>query len=118
MIRASDSSMIDKSLKSLRAKLGGLTPRCSGKSLPAIIAELNPILKGWLTYYQHSRPFALARIDQFLRRRLRTMLRKRRKRKGWARGTDNQRWPNAYFHKRGLCNLERTRAQILQSSPR
>lgn len=108
----------DKSLKAMRAKLRDKTPRCSGKCLPAIIAELNPIMKGWLAYYQHSRPFALCRLDQFVRRRLRTMLRKRRKRKGRARGTDNQRWPNAYFHKLGLCNLEQTRAKILQSSTR
>jgi len=108
----------DKSMKSMRAKLGGKTPRCSGKSLSAIIAELNPILEGWLTYYQHSRPFVLIQLDQFVRRRLRTILRKRRKRKGRARGADHQRWPNVYFHTRGLCNLERTRAQILQSSTR
>lgn len=108
----------DKSLKALRAKLRGQTPRCCGKSLPALIADLNPILRGWLGYYQHSRPFVLATIDSFVRRRLRTMLRKRRKRKGWARGTDNQRWPNAYFHALGLYNLEHARAEILQSSTR
>ncbi len=108
----------DKSMKALRAKISAKTPRCCGKSIPAVIGELNPILRGWLGYYQHSRPFALITIDQFVRRRLRTIQRKRRKRKGFGRGADHKRWPNAYYHKLGLLNLEQTRAQTLQSSLR
>jgi RNA-directed DNA polymerase len=108
----------DKSMKALRAKLRAKTPRCCGQSLPAVIEELNPILRGWLGYYQHSRPFALITADQFVRQRLRSILRKRRKRKGRARGADHQRWPNAYFHALGLYNLEHARAEILQSSLR
>lgn len=108
----------DKSHKGIRGRVRAKTPRTCGHSLARIIAELNPILRGWFGYYQHSIPSTFRHVDGYVRMRLRTLLRKRRKRKGRARGTDNNRWPNAYFEARGLYSLEHAHAQTLQSCRR
>lgn len=107
-----------KSMKGIRAKVRAKTPRTSGVSLATLIDHLNPILRGWLEYYKHTPAWQLRPVDGYVRMRLRTILRKRRKRKGRARGTDNNRWPNKYFQARGLYTLEHAHARILQSSRR
>lgn len=45
-------------------------------------------------------------VDGWVRRRLRSILRKRQKRKGNAKGNDNHRWPNSYFADHGLFSLK------------
>jgi len=50
-------------------------------------------------------------LDGWVRGRLRTILRKRHKRQGKARGKDHQKWPNAYFDELGLISLALTRAK-------
>ena len=40
-----------KSLQKLREKLRPLTRRTNGRSLSEIVAQVNPILRGWLQYY-------------------------------------------------------------------
>ena len=52
--------------------------------------------------------------DGWLRRRLRSILRKRSKRRGISRGLDHQRWPNAYFRERGLFSLETAHRALFQ----
>jgi len=95
------------------------TPSQSGRSLSSTIAEVNLTLRGWFAYFQQSRPWVFARLDTFIRQRLRTILRKRSKRRGKARsGMDNRRWPNAYFAEHGLLNLVSARATVSQSSSR
>lgn len=108
----------DKSLNGIRDRVRAKTPRTCGHSLDRIIADLNPILRGWFGYYQHSLPSTFRPVDGYVRMRLRTLLRKRHKRKGRARGTDNNRWPNAYFQAHGLYTLEHAHAQTLQSCRR
>jgi len=96
-----------KSVGKLRDKLRPLTRRRSGKSLGAIVARLNPILRGWHGYFRDSHPRGLHGPDGWLRRRLRAMLRGRQKRPGYGRNqTDHHHWPNQWFAERGLFSLE------------
>jgi len=96
-----------KSLQKLRDKLGPLTRRTNGRSLSAIIAKVNPILRGWHGYFRESHPTGLSGPDGWLRRRLRAMLRKREKRPGYGLSeADSRRWPNRWFAAQGLWSLE------------
>jgi hypothetical protein len=56
----------------------------------------------------------------WIRRRLRSILRKQQKRRGIARstGADRTRWPNAVFDGYGLISLQGTRIAARQSSRR
>lgn len=100
-----------KSQKKIRERIKPITRRTSGRCMAAIIKIVNPILRGWYGYFKHASAPALRDIDQWLRGRLRSILRKRMKRKGRARGADHQRWPNCYFTKLGLFCLEDARAK-------
>jgi RNA-directed DNA polymerase len=104
-----------KAMKRLRQKLKKHTPRKNGKSLPAIIAKLNPILRGWFGYFKYTLRNVHREIDGYLRGRLRNMLRKRSHRRGRACGLDHQRWPNATFHAAGLFCLEHAHQEFCQS---
>ena len=53
--------------------------------------------KGWYEYFKDSAPHVFEAIDAYVRRRLRSILRRQNKRKGRAREMDHYRWPNAYF---------------------
>jgi RNA-directed DNA polymerase len=92
----------DKIKDAIRRK----TPRNSGQSLRQTILSLNPTLRGWYAYFRHSFWNVFPGLDVFVRRRLRSILRKFAKRKGTARPEDNARYPNAYFHKLGLFSTE------------
>jgi len=96
-----------KSLQKLQDKLRPLTKRTHGRSLCEIIAQANPILRGWHGYFRESHPNGLGGPDGWLRRRLRAMLRKREKRPGYGLSkADSQRWPNRWFAVHGLFSLE------------
>jgi RNA-directed DNA polymerase len=96
-----------KSLQKLQDKLRPLTRRTNGRSLCEIIAQANPILRGWYGYFRESHPTGLSGPDGWLRRRLRAMLRKREKRPGYGYGqADSQRWPNRWFARQGLFSLK------------
>lgn len=110
----------DKSRQKLRDTLRQITKRTSGQCLPSIIKKANQSLRGWFEYFKHS-TFANVFEDEdgWLRRRLRSLLRKRSKRRGISKGiADNKRWPNAFFAKQGLFSLKAAHAAVLQSSPR
>jgi RNA-directed DNA polymerase len=95
----------EKSERKLKDKVRSLTRRKSGVSLAVSIARLNDVLRGWFGYFKHSRRWTFERIDGWTRMRLRSLLRKRRGKKGRGRGADHQRWPNAFFREHGLYNL-------------
>lgn len=95
----------DKSLQKLKRRLKPLTKRASGHSLEAIIAKINPILKGWYAYFKHCKKWHLEQVDGWARGRLRSILRKRRGGRGRGRGKDHQRWRNHYFAELGLFSL-------------
>jgi len=107
-----------KSVAQLKATIRSKTRRTHGDSLRTIIETVNQTLTGWFGYFKHSHKTAFPPLDKWIRMRLRSILRHRRKRKGRARGTDNVRWPNAYFAAQGLLSLSAARAQLCQSSRR
>jgi RNA-directed DNA polymerase len=105
-----------KSLQGLRDKLRQHTGRTRSGSLAQIIAELNPLLRGWFGYFKHARFTTFRAVDGFVRRRLRALLRKREKRPGFGRTPkDHQRWPNAFFAAQGLFTLQEAYERARQS---
>ncbi|MDA4131912.1 MAG: group II intron reverse transcriptase/maturase [Thaumarchaeota archaeon] len=94
------------SLKKIHGTVRRITPRCSGKSVRDIIDDLRPVLKGWYGYYKHSFYNVFDSLDGFVRRRLRSILRKREKRRGTAKNRDdNARYPNALFRRLKYSSL-------------
>lgn len=95
-----------KSLKAMRERIRMRTKRTRGDSLAQIIVELNPMLRGWFNYFKHAHPMTFSRMDSFVRRRLRAILRKQEKRPGMGRcREDHQRWPNKFFATHGLFTM-------------
>jgi len=94
-----------KSLKKLKEQVKAKTPRTDGRSLKAIVQDVNRTLRGWYAYFQHSKPTTFSGVDGYVRRRLRSLLEKRRGRTRHGLGRAHQRWPNAWFARRGLLSL-------------
>ena len=94
-----------KSLMKLKDRLRAKTPRLAGRSLKHIMADVNRTLRGWYGYFQHSKANVFPAVDGFVRRRLRSLLEKRRGRTRQGLGTAHQRWPNEWFARRGLLSL-------------
>jgi RNA-directed DNA polymerase len=105
-----------KSLKSFKDRIRQKTLRSSGQSMGMIIADVNGTLRGWFEYFKHSNKWTFSRLDGWIRRRLRSILRRRKKLKGISRGRDHQRWPNPYFRELGVFSLEEAHRNLLQSS--
>ncbi len=96
----------DKSLRAFKDKVREKTSRSRGDSLERIIADLNPLLRGWFGYFRHAGPRLFRRLDQIIRRRLRAILRKQDKRPSRGRSeADHRQWPNTYFADQGLFTL-------------
>jgi RNA-directed DNA polymerase len=105
-----------KSRKALREKIRSKTKRNRSGSLEEIIADLNPMLRGWFGYFKHAYRTEFKSVDGFVRRRLRALLLRRNKKKGWGKSLQsNKRWPNAYFAKLGLFTLHEAHATARQS---
>jgi RNA-directed DNA polymerase len=95
-----------KSLERLKDNIREKTRRTRGDSLARIVADLNPMLRGWFGYFKHVDHEVLKKIDGFIRRRLRALLRKQAKRPGFGRcHADHLCWPNAFFADAGLFAL-------------
>jgi RNA-directed DNA polymerase len=95
-----------KSRTAFRDRIRMRTKRTRGDSLAKLIAELNPTLRGWFNYFKQAHPGTFKRMDQFVRRRLRAILRKQEKRPGLGRcRDDHQRWPNTVFAAQGLFTM-------------
>ncbi len=96
----------NKSLTRFKDSIRDKTRRTRGDSLARIIADLNPLLRGWFGYFKHAHPSTFIRLDGFIRRRLRSLLRKQEKRPGFGRcRADQTRWPNDFFAQTGLFAL-------------
>jgi len=105
-----------KSLQALRDKMRQKTERTRSGSLAQILADLNPMLRGWFGDFKHARASTFQAIDGFVRRRLRAILRRRHKRQSAGRTRqDHQRWPNAFFAAQGLFTLHEAYGQARQS---
>ena len=100
-----------KSLEKFKEAIRQKTQRTRSGSMQQIIEETNRTLRGWFNYFQHSIDNIFGGLDKWTRGRLRSILRKRHKGKGRARGRDHQRWPNAYFADLGLISLALARAK-------
>jgi RNA-directed DNA polymerase len=107
-----------RSIQKLKETVRQRSKRTNGKSLEVIISELNEVLVGWFGYFGYSHPTTFPRLDKWVRMRLRSILRKRDRRKGVERGWDHQRWPNRYFVVHGLFSLVTAHEAIRQSSLR
>lgn len=104
-----------KSLEKFKEAIRQKTRRLRPGSMQDIIKEVNHTVRGWMAYFKHSVANVFEPLDKWIRQRLRTLMRKRRKRKGRARGQDYQRWPNAYFAELGLISMALVRAQAANS---
>ncbi len=98
---------LDKFKEAIRAK----TQRTRSDSMKTIVEEVNRGVGGWMEYFKHSIRTKFPPLDQWIRGRLRTIQRRRHKGQGRARGSDHQKWPNAYFAELGLISLTLSRAQ-------
>lgn len=107
------------SMQKLRDKIRQRTKRTVGRSIEQVIETINPILKGWFGYFKYAHKWTFERLDKFIRRRLRAILRKQEKRPGRGRTlSDHKRWPNKFFAKLGLFTLTEARAKIIASQSR
>ena len=104
-----------KSEQKLRASLRAKTSRLRQGSLSEIIAQINPTLRGWHGYFRYSARGALAGVDGWVRRRLRSIQRWRWGRKGSSRGRENVEMPNGWFAAAGLFSLETASTTRVQS---
>lgn len=95
-----------KSLAKWKDAVRAKTKRTNGKSLRVILAGLNPTLIGWFGYFKHSNKSTFSAVDGWIRRRLRSILRRRAGREGCGRGADHQRYRNTFFTDRGYFSLE------------
>lgn len=108
----------EKSLKKLKDTIRQKTKRTRGVSIRQIVTDLNRTLPGWFGYFQYSHWTTFSDLDGWIRMRLRSILRKHQKKRGRGRGSDHQRWPNAFFAELGLFSLETAHASVSQSALR
>jgi RNA-directed DNA polymerase len=105
-----------KSLQGFKDKVREKTKRTRGDSMRTIIEDLTPMLRGWFGYFKHAHRHTFTNLDGFIRRRLRSILRKQEKRPGMGRcHEDHRRWPNAYFANLGLFTMSQTHHYASQS---
>jgi RNA-directed DNA polymerase len=95
----------EKSQQKFKEAIRRQTGRSEGRSFENILQGVNRTVRGWGVYFRGGVPAVPRRLDQWLRMRLRSLLRHREKRRGRAAGRDHQRYPNAYFIRVGLTFL-------------
>jgi RNA-directed DNA polymerase len=109
----------NKSLEKLKERVREKTRRTDGRSLRVIIDDLNRTLQGWWGYFWRSYRTTFGTLDGWIRRRLRSLLRKRQGLPGISRhGADEERWPVAFFDEQGLYSLKAAHDSLSQSSLR
>jgi len=99
-----------KALLRCKRKIRELTRRTRGISLQQMTKELTSYLRGWKSYFGFCEtPSVLQALDQWIRRRLRSVIWKQRKqRAGWSavnRPLLHTAFPIAYFDSLGLPRL-------------
>ena len=94
-------------MKRIRARVKALTGRrrCAGiKDIREVIAELNPVLRGWANYFRTGNAAdKFQQIDRYVTWRLRRVLIKRKGRH--MRPGDLERWTNDWLWGLGLHRL-------------
>jgi len=107
-----------KSLAKFKDTRRAKTKRTNGHSLTAIIQNINRTLRGWFEYFKHSHRTTFKPLDQWIRMRLRSILRQRQGRRGRGRGWDQHRWPNVFFTEHGVFSWVTAYETACQSSTR
>jgi group II intron reverse transcriptase/maturase len=104
-----------KAMQRLRDRVREITDkRASGEDVKQIIAQLNPVLRGWGNYFRTGtcgRQFH--RMDEFVYRRLLRWLHRR----GGQRQGRNILWKPDHFHGMGLYQLRGTVRYAAQAAP-
>ncbi|MRD48223.1 group II intron reverse transcriptase/maturase [Caenimonas koreensis DSM 17982] len=104
-----------KSLTKFKDAIRERTGRTRSLSMRDIVAELNPVLRGWYAYFRHAIATTFVPLDAFVRRRLRAILRRREKRVGPGLClADHRRWPNSHFAELGLFTMYAVRRAASQ----
>jgi len=95
----------EKSQQRFKEAIRRQTRRKDGRCLKEIIQNVNLTVRGWGNYFRGGVRNVPESLDQWLRMRLRSILRRRAGRKGRGRGLDHHRYPNKYFVQEGLTFL-------------
>jgi hypothetical protein len=97
-----------RSMKRVRQRVKEVTGRNrSGVDLRDIIADLNPVLRGWGNYFRTGNAATkFIQVDTYVWKRLHHLLVQRKGRN--LRPGDAQRWPSDFFHALGLHRLRGT----------
>jgi len=103
------------SLKKFKDTIRTKTRRNNGQSMTAIIGSVNRTTRGWFAYFQHSPRTIFGSLDGWIRMRLRSILRRRHGRRGRGRGTDHNRWTNAFFVDLGFFSMQAAHVSACQS---
>jgi group II intron reverse transcriptase/maturase len=98
-----------RSMKRVRQRVKDVTgrDRSGVKDVRVIIADLNPVLRGWGNYFRSGnagRKFL--QVDDYVRQRLRAFMVKRKGRT--LRAGQSQHWTSVFFHALGLHRLRGT----------
>ena len=102
-----------KSLDRMKDTIRAKTKRNNGHALSVIITDVNLTLRGWFEYFKHSHKWTFENIDAWARMRLRSILRRHQHKRGRGRGSDHQRWKNAFFKQEGLFTLTEAHAKAV-----
>lgn len=106
----------DKSIKKFRDNIKKHTQRFNPYSMQTIINKIKPIQRGWFEYYKHCHKNTFSDVDGWTRRRLRSILKRREKRRGIATThKDNIRYPNKIFDSYGFFSMARAHRELCQS---
>jgi RNA-directed DNA polymerase len=97
-----------QAMKRLRAKVRDRTGRnCAGADIRVVIADLNPVLRGWGSYFRTGNAAAKFRqVDDYVVTRLRRLMIKKRGRN--LRPGQAQAWTEDWFNGHGLHRLRGT----------
>lgn len=104
-----------RSVRQIHDAIRAKTGRTVSGSLETSIGGINPTIRGWFGYFKHSHRTTFSGLDGWVRMRLRSILRKRRKGTGRARNPDQQRWPNAHCVSLGLFTMQAARLQAIRA---
>lgn len=97
-----------RAMQRVRARVKALTPRrrCH-RPLRETIAQLNPVLRGWGTYFRTGNAaIKFGQVDDYVARRLKRLLLQRHGRN--LRAGQAAQWTPDYFHALGLSRLRGT----------
>lgn len=104
-----------RSMKKCKDAIRKKTRRCNKDSIEQIIINLRPNLVGWFQYFKHSTLSSMIEVDQFARRRLRSIIAKHKRKRGSHRIIDNLKYTKAYFAGLGFFSLEEAWSLEFQS---